>query len=105
MSAVWLGVCICLTIAIAVGVGYPVSYSRGRLTGYLKGYDAGQKTERSDAEAKINAIRHSAEQEVQEFKERGQAAQDAIEYLYQGALDEVDQLAPGAVLAGGNEPS
>src|SRR5262249_31009885 len=96
---------LCLIFAAGAGFGCWVSYAEGRSRGYLKGYDIGRKVGRQDAEAKISAIRHSAEQEVQAVKERGQAASAAIDYLYQGALAEVEQLDSDTVLPDETKPS
>lgn len=89
MSA-WLTVSVWLVTA--AGVACLVSYAKGRFNGYLKGYGAGRKAGHSDAEATIIAIRRSAAREVNALKQRGQATQTAIDYLYDRAQLEVEQL-------------
>jgi hypothetical protein len=88
MSTAWLVIC----LLAGAGVASLWAYFRGRSKGYIDGYAAAQKAEHRDAEAKINAIRRKAEQEVQAIKERGQAASATIGYLYERAQDAVEQL-------------
>lgn len=95
-----------LVIVIGAVFGCSASYHEGRFNGYLKGYAAGLKAEQRSAEEKISAIRRSTEQVAQEVTQRGQAAQSTIDYLYERAQQEVEQLDPQPPApSGGTEQS
>lgn len=77
MSMGWLIACLVLGASVAC----LWAYFEGSAQGYNRGYIAGQKAQHRSTMQKVDAV-----------KERGQAAEATIEYLYEQARDQIDDL-------------
>jgi hypothetical protein len=84
----WLIACLVLGAIVACWW----AYFKGSAQGYYQGYTAGQKAQHRSTMQKVNAV-----------KERGQAAEATIEYLYERARAEIEQLDPHTIPPDGSK--